>query len=110
MPNDAHTVIGPSRREDLAKQVLKRLVRHDRLVGAVRQVAVATIDIAERSRLDDEQLHSRHQLAHENPPSSAARNQNLPVVEPVAPVVPAVMPVVPIRETPAEAPPAPVAP
>ena len=39
-----------------------RRFRDHRLVGAVRQVAIAAIDIAERRRLHDQQLDARHRL------------------------------------------------
>src|SRR5271163_3549134 len=96
MPNDAQPLFSPTGCEDLAEQIVERLLRDDRFVGAIGEIAITTIDVAERGRLDDQQLYLGHYLRLRfacRPPSEIA---GLPVAEPVAPIVP-VMPIVPVR-------------
>src|SRR5271156_4406474 len=96
MPDDAQPLLGPAGCEDLAEQIVECLLRDDRFVGAIGEIAITAIDIAERGRLDDQQLYLGHHLRLRfacRPPSEI---EGLPVAEPVAPIVP-VMPVVPVR-------------
>src|SRR6516165_1580295 len=94
----------PARGEDLRKQVVQCPWRDDRLRAAVRKITITAIDIAERRRLDDQQLYPRHNAARR-----ANAGARLPITPPVVPRVP-IAPIVPVRPSPAAGTPCPVAP
>src|SRR6516162_6965331 len=60
MPDDRKAIAGPTRRENLGKEIGQGFRGDDRLRVAVRKITIPTIDVAERGRLDDQQLYSGH--------------------------------------------------
>src|SRR5277367_4719478 len=93
MPDDRHFLAAPFRCKDPRKQSPQYLRADPGLVGAIRQVAVIAVDIAERRRLDHHHRDGRilgyldgvgHELRFRY-----ARSVVVPVVMPtVVPVVP----------------------
>ena len=104
MPYDREPIPEPPGGKNLREQVMQCLGADNRLRRAVRQIAIFAIDIAERGRLDHEQLNGRHNFVHGNYCTICS-----PVTPPIGPVIP-VMPVIPVRPAPTPRAPAPVAP
>src|SRR6516165_6666917 len=104
MPHNRQGFAGPARGEDLGEKVMQSLLRDDGLRTAIRKITITAIDVAERRRLDDQQLYSGHNAARRATPGA-----RLPVTPPVAPRVP-IAPIVPVRPSPAAGTPCPVAP
>src|SRR6516165_7985558 len=63
VPDDGQAIADPTRRKDLGKEIEQGFRRDDRLRAAMRKITITAIDIAERCRLDDQQLYSGHYAA-----------------------------------------------
>ena len=87
----------------MREQPRERGLGDDRLVGAIRQVAVSAIDVAKRRRLDNQQIDAGHAASRSRPrlsPALPVAPKIVPVV-PIAPVVPeAVIAKIPLARTP----------
>src|SRR6266566_5745510 len=60
MPNHREAVANPARRQHLGEEVVEGLRRDDCLRIALGKITVSAIDVAERGRLDDQQLYPVH--------------------------------------------------
>src|SRR6266478_2477188 len=78
MPDDRQALSYPARGEHLGKKIGKSFSSDDCLRVPIRKIAISAIDIAERGRLDDQQLYAGHEAARQatpiNRPTNCATN------------------------------------
>jgi hypothetical protein len=63
VPYYREAVPDPARGKDLREEVDEGLLSDDRLRVSMRKITVPAINVAERGRLDDQQLHPGHEAA-----------------------------------------------
>jgi hypothetical protein len=63
VPYYRQAVPDPARGEDLREKVDEGLLSDDRPRISMRKITIPAIDVAERSRLDDQQLNPGHEAA-----------------------------------------------
>ena len=59
MPDHVHGLIGPARGKQFLEQIAHSALRDHRPIIAARQVAVVAVDVAERRRLDNDDVDPR---------------------------------------------------
>ena len=74
MPDDRQAVADPARGEHLGKKIKQGLRSDDRFRVTIRKIAISAIDIAERGRLDDQQLYAGHEAARRATPIDRLTN------------------------------------